>query len=67
MCMTPHEIIANMSAFDNYSPVSIKTQRKFIKNELLSPYLVYFDKYIYVLNSESEVEDFLARPDLYIY
>ena len=67
MCLTPKDIISNLSLFKNYSPVSIKSIRQFVKNELLSPFLVYYDKYMYVLDSENEVQDFINRPDLYIY
>jgi hypothetical protein len=29
--------------------------------------MIYFDKHIYVLDGESELVDFFAKPDLYVY
>ena len=61
------QIIGNLSQFSNYSPVSLKIRRLQVLNYLKTPHLVYYDKYIYVLNSAQEVEDFTKNPEIYIY
>lgn len=67
MSLTQREIIDNMSAFLNYSPVAIKANRLFFQNSIYNRQLVYFDRYIYVLNNAAEISDFRNRPDLYIF
>ncbi|EGR31735.1 hypothetical protein IMG5_103090 [Ichthyophthirius multifiliis] len=65
--LTINEILQNMSTFKNISPVALKTKKFYVQNNIRHPFIAYFDGYIYVLDNEQELHDFLNRPDLYVY
>eukprot|EP00825_Cyclidium_porcatum_P011085 TRINITY_DN1566_c0_g1_i6.p1 TRINITY_DN1566_c0_g1~~TRINITY_DN1566_c0_g1_i6.p1 ORF type:complete len:1401 (+),score=376.97 TRINITY_DN1566_c0_g1_i6:144-4346(+) len=67
MSLTQEIIINNLSVFLNYSPVSIKANRLYFQNSIYNRQLVYFNRFIYVLNNWNEIKDFIHRPDLYIF
>lgn len=52
MSLTRGEILDNIGKYKNYSPVSMKIQKKFIQNNIRHPYLAYFDGFLYILDSE---------------
>ncbi|KAL4506760.1 hypothetical protein ABPG72_001181 [Tetrahymena utriculariae] len=67
MSLTRAEILENIGKFKNYSPVSMKIQKKFVQNNIRHPYLAYYDGFLYILDNQKELNDFLNRPDLYVY
>lgn len=54
MCFTPREILYNLGSFRNISPVAIKLDRTFKYNGIKNSNLVYFDRFIYILDSPEE-------------